>query len=100
MSVGCARLPDLHELISGDVQQAARILFKAKLTRMTEEEVEAVVVAHQDNRMNRVPIDLTRADPPVPANLTGSAQYSTEAKAALTIIGGIALDRFQSINPA
>jgi hypothetical protein len=50
------------------------MLFKARLERLTEDEVEAVVQGAQD-------------------------AFEAQPARSLTLIGGIALHRYQSVNP-
>lgn len=59
---------------ASDVQQAAKLLFKAKLDRMSEEQLADVLAEAQ-------------------------AEQAEASGQALTIIGGIALHRYQSVNP-
>ncbi|KAL7423894.1 hypothetical protein Q5752_001479 [Cryptotrichosporon argae] len=65
------------------VHQAARMLFRTRLARMSNEEVDEVISAHQSA---------------LPSN--SGAPYADAAVRALTIIGGMAVHRYQSVNPA
>ncbi|KAK8849511.1 hypothetical protein IAR55_004845 [Kwoniella newhampshirensis] len=69
---------------STDVHQAARMLFAARLGRMTEDEIDAVVETKQPDLPNR------RSD-------AGTAALAANV---LTLLGGIALHKYQSMNPS
>ncbi|WWD20135.1 hypothetical protein CI109_104611 [Kwoniella shandongensis] len=69
---------------SADVHQAARMLFAARVGRMSEAEIDAVVEAKQSDLPSR------RSTVVLPAS----------AAHALTLLGGIALHKYQSMNPS
>nr|XP_019009161.1 uncharacterized protein I206_05807 [Kwoniella pini CBS 10737]OCF47942.1 hypothetical protein I206_05807 [Kwoniella pini CBS 10737] len=69
---------------SGDVHQAARLLFAARLGRMTSGEIAAM-------------IDNSHAN--LPSKSSPSSRSSEEAINALTMLGGIALHKFESMQP-
>ncbi|BEJ14047.1 hypothetical protein CspHIS471_0312210 [Cutaneotrichosporon sp. HIS471] len=67
-----------------DVHQAARMLFGVRLSRMSSEEIEALVSKWQDK---------------LPANIDPSGRQSNTSARALTMLGGIALHRFEMLSP-
>ncbi|WVF68617.1 hypothetical protein IAT40_003387 [Kwoniella sp. CBS 6097] len=70
---------------SPDVHQAARMLFAARVARMTKSEIEATVeIGH----------------PNLPSHLTDATRCSEVAVSALTLIGGIALHKYQCMQPS
>ncbi|ORY34903.1 hypothetical protein BCR39DRAFT_515490 [Naematelia encephala] len=70
---------------SHDVHQAARMLFESRLDRMSEKEIESVIHASQAQ---------------LPSLQDGELRYSEEAARALTMVGGMALHKFHSMNPS
>ncbi|ODO06895.1 hypothetical protein I350_04255 [Cryptococcus amylolentus CBS 6273] len=68
--------------LSVDVQQAARMLFASRVIRLSESDVEELV-------------ELIEHD--LPVHQSGTARFSSQAANALTVLGGIALQRYQSM---
>jgi hypothetical protein len=83
----------------GDVQQAAKILFKARVDRMTEEEIENLVAAVAPGCEWCEHLSDQHTEGAVLESSTRAPRANHEAMQALTIIGGIALHRYQSVNP-
>lgn len=78
------------------------MLFAARLDRMIESEIEAVVLARQGDCEWRVfvrGVGESSLSVPVPSLQAPDAQETATAAAALTMIGGMALHKYQSINP-
>lgn len=67
-----------------DVHQAARMLFGARLSRMANEEIEALVATQQ--------VLLPSVVPP-------EQRFNEASARALTMVGGMALHRFACMNP-
>lgn len=86
-------------LPQGDVQQAAKILFKARLDRMSEAEIENLVAAVRPSREPTEVPSAPRAEFLVPESSSRTSRAHSEAIRALTIIGGVALHKYQSVNP-
>ncbi len=84
---------------TADIHQAARMLFAARLDRMSEEEIEQVVNARQSNRKchaNQLPKLTVLA---VPVNVMTTDRYNETTASALMMIGGMALHKYQLISP-
>ncbi|WWD04165.1 hypothetical protein V865_002231 [Kwoniella europaea PYCC6329] len=83
--------PDLHFFAeyymdpSTDVHQAARMLFAARVGRMTSAELDSTVEVGQAN---------------LPSKLSPATRYSDAAANALTMLGGIALNKFETMQPS
>ncbi|KAI9633004.1 uncharacterized protein MKK02DRAFT_40384 [Dioszegia hungarica] len=68
-----------------DIHQAARMLFGSQMDGMAEADFEAVVDAHL---------------PELPSFLPSADQHLKAADLALTMLGGMALHKYQSMTPA
>ncbi|KAK6908897.1 hypothetical protein I203_102903 [Kwoniella mangroviensis CBS 8507] len=83
--------PDLHFFAeyymdsSTDVHQAARMLFAARVGRMTSAEIDSTVDVGQAN---------------LPTKLSPATRFSDVAANALTMLGGIALNKFETMQPS
>ncbi|TXT16045.1 hypothetical protein VHUM_00548 [Vanrija humicola] len=67
-----------------DVHQAARMLFGARLSRMSNAEIEALIDAQQSY---------------LPSVVPDSEKMGEQAARALTMVGGVALHRIECMNP-
>ncbi|WOO76901.1 WD repeat-containing protein 7 [Vanrija pseudolonga] len=67
-----------------DVHQAARMLFGARISRMSNTEIEALVDAQQSH---------------LPSVVPESEKMGEQAARALTMVGGVALHRIECMNP-
>ncbi|WVQ75054.1 hypothetical protein IAR50_004663 [Cryptococcus sp. DSM 104548] len=67
---------------SADVQQAARMLFASRVSRLSESDIEELVESTEHD---------------LPTLQSGTAKFSSQASNALTVLGGVALHRFQSM---
>ncbi|WVQ79391.1 hypothetical protein IAT38_001488 [Cryptococcus sp. DSM 104549] len=70
---------------STDVHQAARMLFAARVGRLSEAEIEDVTQSRESG---------------LPSHQTGASRLSAVAANTLCLLGGIALQRYQLINPS
>nr|XP_019043333.1 hypothetical protein I302_07908 [Kwoniella bestiolae CBS 10118]OCF22263.1 hypothetical protein I302_07908 [Kwoniella bestiolae CBS 10118] len=70
---------------STDVHQAARMLFSARVGRMSGAEIDATVEVGQEN---------------LPSKLPPATRSSDVAANALTMLGGIALNKFETMQPS
>ena len=73
---------------SHDVHLAARILFDSRMDRMPADEVEAIAEEYMAGLPSHRPSG------------TPSNQDDAGANMALTVLGGMALHRYQNISPA
>ncbi|RXK36360.1 hypothetical protein M231_06397 [Tremella mesenterica] len=70
---------------ASNVQQAARLLFAARLSRMTDIDLESLILQYQ---------------PGLPSLQPNGKQTSAQAALALTMIGGMAIQKYQSMTPS
>ncbi|EIW71713.1 hypothetical protein TREMEDRAFT_27484 [Tremella mesenterica DSM 1558] len=70
---------------ASNVQQAARLLFAARLSRMTDTDLETLILQYQ---------------PGLPSLQPNGKQTSAQAALALTMIGGMAIQKYQSMTPS
>ncbi|WVR08230.1 hypothetical protein IAU60_005277 [Kwoniella sp. DSM 27419] len=70
---------------SADIHQAARMLFAARVARLSGSEIEAIVDANQAMLPSQVP---------------SAFKVTAEALKALTLLGAIALHKYQSMQPS
>lgn len=83
-----------------DVQEAARLLFAARVDRTSEQELEAIIHAHEWQRTCIVTgHDLIELTSPVPINRSGDERYDDVAVNATILVGAIAVQKYTSTAP-